>query len=78
MKDTLNKININLEGATEIVALLVLGIIAVVAMCALLSDGKEIALSIGSGLCGYLTKAAVDKAKDVSDNKPVDKPIAKI
>lgn len=48
---------------TEIVALLVLCMIAVSAIGHLGVQGKEIPLAIGSGIGGYLTRAAVDAIK---------------
>lgn len=50
----------NWNGLAELVALLILGIIAVTAMQELGVHGKEIPLAIGSGIAGYLTKAAVN------------------
>lgn len=48
---------------TELTALAVLGIIAVVAMYQLGVEGKEIPLAIGSGIAGYLTKAVVNEIR---------------
>ena len=53
----------NWDGLAELVALLILGIIAVTAMQELGVQGKEIPLAIGSGIAGYLTKAAVNVAR---------------
>lgn len=47
----------------ELMALAVLGAIAIVAMYQLGVEGKEIPLAIGSGIGGYLTKAAIDIIK---------------
>ena len=44
---------------TEVAALIVLGFIASVAMLKLGVEGKEIALAIGGGIGGYLTKGAI-------------------
>ena len=49
---------------TELAALIVLGIVAVVAILELGVDGKEIPLAIGSGITGYLAKVAVNAVKD--------------
>ena len=55
--------NTKWETLTEIAALLVLCVIAIVAMYELKVDGKEIALAIGSGIGGYLAKTAVNAKK---------------
>ena len=52
MENQLKNININLEGATETVALLSLVAIAMTAMLTLALGGKEIALAIGSSIGG--------------------------
>lgn len=48
---------------TELAALVVLGVVAVVAMLELGVEGKEIPLAIGSGIAGYLAKTAVNVVK---------------
>ena len=63
MENQLKNININLEGATETVALLSLVAIAMTAMLTLALGGKEIALAIGSSIGGYLAKSAVENGK---------------
>ena len=63
MENQLKNININLEGATETVALLSLVAIAMTAMLTLALGGKEIALAIGSSIGGYLAKSAVENRK---------------
>ena len=42
------------NGADEIITILVLGLVAVLSMFLLEMEGKEIALTIGGGLIGYL------------------------
>lgn len=64
--------DINWSAITEVVALFILGVIAIVAMYELKVDGKEIALAIGSGIGGYLTKAVVDIKKDKPDKESKD------
>ena len=54
----------------EYLALIVLGTIAVVAMFQLHVGGKEIVLSIGSGLIGYLTKSATNGRNTGPPEKP--------
>lgn len=54
----------------EYLALIVLCIIAVVAMVELTTGAKEIVLSIGSGLIGYLTKSAVSGGATEPPVKP--------
>ena len=54
---------LNWDAIAEVVALVILGIITVVAMCELSVNGKEIALAIGSGIGGYLTKTAIGVKK---------------
>lgn len=67
----MKKIEIDWEAATEIIALIILGFIATVAMWQLDVNGKEIALSIGSGVCGYLVKTT--KVQKEPDKKKSDK-----
>jgi hypothetical protein len=52
------------DAMAEVAALIILGTVAVVAMYELGVEGKEIPLSIGSGVIGYLTKSAVDIVKN--------------
>ena len=47
----------------EITALIVLGVIACLAIWQLGVDGKEVPLSVASGIVGYIAKAAVDVVK---------------
>jgi hypothetical protein len=68
MENKLSNINVNLEGATETVALIILGAIAMTAMFALGIGGKEIALSIGSSIGGYLAKSVIDITKNTEKN----------
>lgn len=58
-----NKIEINWEAMTEVVALLILGIVAIVAMLKLGVAGKDVALSVGAGIIGYLAKTGVETKK---------------
>lgn len=57
------KAPIESDMITESLALIVIGSIAIVAMFTLGSEGKEIPLALGSGVAGYLTKAAVSAIK---------------
>ena len=65
MKTIFDKID--WTALTEVIALGILGLIAVVAMCELKVEGKEIALSIGSGIAGYIAKGAINKEPKESD-----------
>lgn len=60
----MRKIEIEWDAVTELVALLVLGLIAGVAMYKLGVQGKEIPLSIGSGIAGYLTKSRINAIRE--------------
>lgn len=66
--DKQNRIKIDWGALTEISALYILGLIAIVAMGCLGIGGKEIALSIGSGIGGYLVKGTIDKKSDRGNN----------
>ena len=68
-----NKIEIDWGAVTEVVALFILGLIAIVAMYKLKVDGKEIALAIGAGIGGYLTKTGVNKVKEKLESAKDDK-----
>ena len=70
MENKFKDIYINLEGATETVALLSLVAIAMTAMLTLGLGGKEIALAIGSSIGGYLAKSAVETVKDSFKKDP--------
>lgn len=53
----------NYEAITEGIAIIGLVVIAVFGIICLGVEGKEIPLSIGSGVCGYLAKSAVEAVK---------------
>ena len=48
---------------TECLALIIVGSIAIVAMFTLGIEGKEIPLTIGGGLVGYMAKTVVSAIK---------------
>ncbi len=58
----------NWDTVTELAALIVLGTVAIVSMYELGIEGKEIPLAIGSGIVGYLVKAAVNTVRKQETN----------